>query len=317
MAEASSAEQSRAWAQFSHEGAPSMRSPMAHARSCCSQTRATTRGLLRALLPVSTAASWCSSPWGQSRTGCSPSSRCAEPGGCPVCRAEAGASLAGVPSRGVTRPKPQIAQLSVHAGVVCVRPTALVLWRSTSCTLSHTSPVRKQIVEGDFPAMRIVDNRGGALLKYKQPPPADLSVEGIRRFVSAFLEDELTPDLKSEEPPQSNDGAVTVVVGKSFRDVVLDTTKDVLLQLYAPWCGLCGGAPARWLSMGLGPQRPSSTAARRHPLVAGWICGNAVPVTGHCKKLAPLWEELGQRFAEVKRPPRTTLPPHQMLPHAA
>ena len=62
--------------------------------------------------------------------------------------------------------------------------------------------------------MCIVDNRGGALLKYKQPPPAQLSLAGIRGFVRAFLDNKLKPDLKSEEPPQRNDGAVTVVVGK-------------------------------------------------------------------------------------------------------
>lgn len=35
------------------------------------------------------------------------------------------------------------------------------------------------------------------------------------------------------------DGEVTVVVGKSFDSLVKDAKKDVLLEVYAPWCGHC------------------------------------------------------------------------------
>jgi len=34
----------------------------------------------------------------------------------------------------------------------------------------------------------------------------------------------------------AKDGDVVVVVGKNFEQVVLDETKDVLLEVYAPWC---------------------------------------------------------------------------------
>ena len=30
-----------------------------------------------------------------------------------------------------------------------------------------------------------------------------------------------------------------MVVGKSFEDIVMDPKKDVLIELYAPWCGHC------------------------------------------------------------------------------
>ena len=34
----------------------------------------------------------------------------------------------------------------------------------------------------------------------------------------------------------AEDGDVLVVVGKNFEQIVLDETKDVLLEVYAPWC---------------------------------------------------------------------------------
>ncbi|KAL8457854.1 hypothetical protein ACS0TY_035648 [Phlomoides rotata] len=36
-----------------------------------------------------------------------------------------------------------------------------------------------------------------------------------------------------------NDVDVKIVVGNNFDDIVLDESKDVLLEIYAPWCGHC------------------------------------------------------------------------------
>lgn len=45
--------------------------------------------------------------------------------------------------------------------------------------------------------------------------------------------------MKSEEIPADNSAPVKVVVGKQFDEIVLDETKDVLVEFYAPWCGHC------------------------------------------------------------------------------
>jgi protein disulfide-isomerase A1 len=68
---------------------------------------------------------------------------------------------------------------------------------------------------------------------------AEITTEAVKEWVNKFLTGELQPTIKSEEIPATNDGPVKVVVAKSFNDIVLDNTKDVLFEFYAPWCGHC------------------------------------------------------------------------------
>ncbi|KAH9574201.1 hypothetical protein CY35_01G044200 [Sphagnum magellanicum] len=67
----------------------------------------------------------------------------------------------------------------------------------------------------------------------------DFSLDSIKVFGKKFLTGDLPCYLKSEPIPHKNDGDVKIVVSNSFDDIVLDETKDVLLEVYAPWCGHC------------------------------------------------------------------------------
>lgn len=67
----------------------------------------------------------------------------------------------------------------------------------------------------------------------------EITADRVKDFVSDFLEEKLMPFLKSDPIPEVNDGFVKIVVGNNFDAIVLDETKDVLLELYAPWCGHC------------------------------------------------------------------------------
>eukprot|EP00245_Coleochaete_scutata_P003255 TRINITY_DN14759_c0_g1_i1.p1 TRINITY_DN14759_c0_g1~~TRINITY_DN14759_c0_g1_i1.p1 ORF type:complete len:591 (+),score=159.76 TRINITY_DN14759_c0_g1_i1:95-1867(+) len=66
-----------------------------------------------------------------------------------------------------------------------------------------------------------------------------ITVDGLKIFVDGVLATKIKPYYKSDPIPEKNDDDVVVVVGKNFEDVVLDKTKDVLLEVYAPWCGHC------------------------------------------------------------------------------
>jgi hypothetical protein len=45
-------------------------------------------------------------------------------------------------------------------------------------------------------------------------------------------------DVQIPTGDDAKDGDVLVVVGKNFEEIVLDETKDVLLEVYAPWCAI-------------------------------------------------------------------------------
>lgn len=108
-----------------------------------------------------------------------------------------------------------------------------------------------------FPAFVFVDMSAGSSLK-KFPYNGKIDdATGVKAHVSAVLNGEMKPTLKSEAvSPADTAGDVKVVKGTSFNDIVMDNDKDVLVEFYAPWCG-------------------------------------------HCKKLAPTWDELGAKFSAI------------------
>ncbi|XP_027086262.1 protein disulfide isomerase-like 1-4 [Coffea eugenioides] len=67
----------------------------------------------------------------------------------------------------------------------------------------------------------------------------EITLEKIKAFGADFLEDKLKPFYKSDPIPTTNDGDVKIVVGNNFDEIVLEESKDVLLEIYAPWCGHC------------------------------------------------------------------------------
>jgi len=106
------------------------------------------------------------------------------------------------------------------------------------------------------PGMVISDMRGeGKMLKYGHT--GEMTSSSMTAFVKDMLAGKVEPELKSEELSEDDTtGPVVVVKGKSFKEIVMDSDKDVLLEFYAPWCG-------------------------------------------HCKALAPVYEELGEKLSGV------------------
>jgi protein disulfide-isomerase A4 len=68
----------------------------------------------------------------------------------------------------------------------------------------------------------------------------EFSEESLTDFIENFQAGKLKPVLKSQPVvPLSKPGKVQVVVGNSFDDIVMDESKEVFIEFYAPWCGHC------------------------------------------------------------------------------
>eukprot|EP01103_Thecamoeba_quadrilineata_P014568 TRINITY_DN4376_c0_g1_i1.p1 TRINITY_DN4376_c0_g1~~TRINITY_DN4376_c0_g1_i1.p1 ORF type:complete len:531 (+),score=102.10 TRINITY_DN4376_c0_g1_i1:37-1629(+) len=66
-----------------------------------------------------------------------------------------------------------------------------------------------------------------------------LTYDGALEWLKGVVEGTSIGFIKSQSIPESNSGPVTSVVAKNFVDIVLDPTKDVLLQVFADWCHHC------------------------------------------------------------------------------
>ncbi|KAJ9541728.1 hypothetical protein OSB04_028234 [Centaurea solstitialis] len=89
------------------------------------------------------------------------------------------------------------------------------------------------LTEDQAPVLVVQNSEG---LKFINP---NVEIDQIAPWLKDYVEGKLKPTIKSEAIPETNDEPVKVVVAKSLRNMVLDSKKNVLLEVYAPWCGHC------------------------------------------------------------------------------
>jgi protein disulfide isomerase len=77
------------------------------------------------------------------------------------------------------------------------------------------------------------------VIAWNEETESTITKESLLNFYNAALDGTYTPYKKSEDIPTTNDEPVKKVVAKNFDAIVNDPTKDVLLEIYAPWCGHC------------------------------------------------------------------------------
>jgi protein disulfide-isomerase A1 len=101
---------------------------------------------------------------------------------------------------------------------------------------------------GTWPAFAIQRTDKNEKFPYDQDNK--INEKEIGTFVEDFLAGKVEPSVKSEPIPESNDGPVTVIVAKNYKDIVIDNDKDVLVEFYAPWCGHCKALAPKYEELG-------------------------------------------------------------------
>jgi len=99
-----------------------------------------------------------------------------------------------------------------------------------------------------FPAFAIQETVKNQKFPFDQEKK--ITHDDIKVFVDEFVAGKVEPSVKSEPIPESNDGPVAIVVAKNYDAIVLDDTKDVLIEFYAPWCGHCKSLAPKYEELG-------------------------------------------------------------------
>ncbi|XWS16340.1 hypothetical protein CRYUN_Cryun34aG0077000 [Craigia yunnanensis] len=79
------------------------------------------------------------------------------------------------------------------------------------------------------------DNKGCSKFLLKSNP----NPSNIKEFCSGLLHGSISTYFKSQLIPDNKNASVLAVEGKTFDDLVLNSPKNVLLEVYTPWCINC------------------------------------------------------------------------------
>eukprot|EP01035_Chromulina_nebulosa_P017651 gene17651-23232_t len=96
-----------------------------------------------------------------------------------------------------------------------------------------------KLSRSELPLVYMIAEDGDGLIQYTGEILEYNLSEWILRHTSPAMEGYISKIIKSQPIPKSNNGFVKHLVGYSVNDVVNLVDKDVLVEVYAPWCAHC------------------------------------------------------------------------------
>eukprot|EP00927_Polykrikos_kofoidii_P005627 TRINITY_DN1222_c1_g1_i1.p1 TRINITY_DN1222_c1_g1~~TRINITY_DN1222_c1_g1_i1.p1 ORF type:complete len:478 (+),score=103.12 TRINITY_DN1222_c1_g1_i1:62-1495(+) len=87
-----------------------------------------------------------------------------------------------------------------------------------------------------FPAIAVQKKAGD---KRRYVYQGEMTEKKIVSFIESVDAGGVQPRFKSQPPPTVEDEAVKLVVGSTLQEELFHPSKDVLLEVYSPWCGHC------------------------------------------------------------------------------
>lgn len=92
------------------------------------------------------------------------------------------------------------------------------------------------VEEASLPIVESVEIKGETMM-YRHSGP--ITEPELKQFMESWKKGTLPRFYTSEPVPAENLGPVYKVVGKTFKQEVIESDKDVVVKFYAPWCNFC------------------------------------------------------------------------------
>eukprot|EP00930_Biecheleria_cincta_P062590 TRINITY_DN48043_c0_g1_i1.p1 TRINITY_DN48043_c0_g1~~TRINITY_DN48043_c0_g1_i1.p1 ORF type:complete len:518 (+),score=91.41 TRINITY_DN48043_c0_g1_i1:100-1653(+) len=103
-------------------------------------------------------------------------------------------------------------------------------------TVKFKDQIHGMLGVSQFPAIVIQPSAGS---KTKYVYKGSMTASAFLKFMEDVDVGKVLPTLKSEPPPTSNKQPVRIVVADTLQQEVFVPDRDVLLEIFAPWCGSC------------------------------------------------------------------------------
>lgn len=104
----------------------------------------------------------------------------------------------------------------------------------------------------EFPRV-VVQKKGGdkKSFVYGGEDGEEISKDNILAYIKDIEDGKIKAKLKSEpNPEEPQTDPVKVITGNNLESLVFTEDKDVLLEIYAPWCGHCKTLEPEYLKVG-------------------------------------------------------------------